>query len=114
MHDANDIEPRRLVREKRTIQAIVQLYCGAHHRAKGPLFPECQLLCDYTFGGLDCCPFGAEKTTCVDCPIHCYKPAMKARVVAVMRYSGPRMLFHHTIRAMLHLLDGLRKPRENS
>ena len=28
-----------------------------------------------------------------------------------MRYAGPRMLLTHPILAILHLVDGLRKPR---
>ena len=31
-------------------------------------------------GRLDRCPYGAEKTTCVNCPTHCYKPAMRDQV----------------------------------
>lgn len=27
-----------------------------------------------------------------------------------MRHAGPRMLLHHPILTMLHLLDGFRKP----
>jgi len=99
----------RLAREKRTLQAMVRMYCRAHHGANGPLCPECQSLCDYALGRLDRCPYGAEKTTCVNCPTHCYKPAMKEQVKAVMRYAGPRMLFRHPILALFHILDGLRK-----
>jgi hypothetical protein len=29
----------------------------------------------------------------------------------VMRYAGPRMLLSHPFLALLHLIDGLRKPR---
>jgi len=34
---------------------------------------------------------------------------MKEQVKAVMRYAGPRVLFHHPILALLHMLDGLRE-----
>ena len=57
---------------------------------------------------LDRCPFGEEKTTCARCPVHCYKPAMRERVRAVMRYAGPRMLLRHPILALQHQLDGVR------
>lgn len=92
---------------------MVQVYCRAHHATKGSLCSECQLLCDYALARLDRCPYGAEKTTCVNCPTHCYKPAMREQVKAVMRYAGPRMLFHHPILALLHMLDGLRRPHRH-
>ena len=102
-------EQGRLTREKRTLQAMVQVYCRAHHSVKGDLCPECQALCDYALSRLDRCPYGAEKTTCANCPTHCYKPAMRDQVKAVMRYAGPRMLYHHPILAPLRVLDGFRK-----
>jgi hypothetical protein len=46
MRDVNSGEPRRLVREKRTLQAMARLYCRAHHGTRGSLCPDCQLLCD--------------------------------------------------------------------
>ena len=109
MHDPHRSEPRRLAREKRTLQAMVRVYCRAHHGSKGPLCPECQALCDYALGRLARCPYGAEKPTCANCPTHCYKPALREQVKVVMRYAGPRMLFRHPILALLHMLDGLRK-----
>ena len=41
---------------------------------------------------LEKCRYGADKPTCAKCTTHCYRPAMRERVRAVMRYSGPRML----------------------
>jgi hypothetical protein len=52
------------------------------------------------------------KPTCAQCPIHCYKPAMREQIRDVMRYAGPRMLRRHPILAIRHLLDGWKtKPR---
>jgi predicted amidophosphoribosyltransferase len=109
MQDPHRSKPGRLVREKRTLQAMMEVYCRAHHGGKEPLCPNCQSLCNYALGRLDRCPYGAEKTTCANCPTHCYKPAMREQVKAVMRYAGPRMLFHHPVLALLHMLDGFRK-----
>jgi len=97
---------RRIGREKRTIRAMVKIYCRAHHVCSRGLCAECQQLLDYAHCRLDRCPFGARKPACADCPIHCYKPAMRAQVVAVMRYAGPRMLLRHPILALRHLIDG--------
>ena len=58
---------------------------------------------------LDKCPFLEGKTTCANCPVHCYKSDMREKVREVMRYSGPRMTLRHPILAVFHLIDGLRK-----
>jgi hypothetical protein len=95
----------RIEREKRTIQAMVRIYCrGQGHAGPRPC-PECAELQSYASCRLDRCPFGEDKTTCARCPIHCYRPAMRARVKEVMRYAGPRMLLHHPVLALLHQLD---------
>jgi len=101
-------DPPRIAREKRTIRAMVSIYCRAHHPAADRLCDECGELLDYAFCRLDRCPYAAKKPACTDCPIHCYKPAMKEQVKAVMRYAGPRMLLQHPILALRHWLDGLR------
>jgi len=98
----------RIDREKRTVGAMIALYCRANHSTNGELCEECKKLYDYAVARLDRCPFGADKTTCAKCPIHCYKPDMKAQVKRVMRYSGPRMLRRHPLLALMHQLDSLR------
>jgi hypothetical protein len=65
-------------------------------------------LMNYALCRLERCPFGEDKTTCAKCPVHCYKPAMRARVKEVMRYAGPRMLLHSPMLALLHQLDAWR------
>ncbi len=99
----------RMARERETIRAMIRLYCRGHH--PGPERPcaECRELLAYALERLDRCPFQEGKTTCANCPVHCYKPSMRDRVRAVMRYSGPRMLLRHPILALLHLWDGRRK-----
>jgi hypothetical protein len=101
-------DPPRIAREKRTVAAMIEIYCRGHHGGNGTLCVECAALADYAFCRLDCCPFGADKTTCADCPIHCYKPAIRDQVKQVMRYAGPRMILRHPILALLHQLDNLR------
>lgn len=44
-----------------------------------------------------------KKTTCKKCPVHCYSPDMREKIRAVMRYSGPRMIFLHPFAAIRHL-----------
>ncbi len=102
---------RRIEREKRTVDVMIALYCGANHYTKGGLCEECRKLRDYAFARLDRCPFGARKPTCARCPVHCYKLAMKDQIRTVMRYAGPRMLYRHPALALMHQLDSLRGGR---
>jgi len=94
--------PARIVREKKTIRAMVGLYCAGNHRVKRGLCQECAGLLDYAETRLDKCPFGEKKGPCTKCTIHCYSPYMRARVIAVMKYSGPRIILKHPILALLH------------
>ena len=68
------------------------------------------MLLVYALHRVDCCPFGAEKPTCIDCSIHCYRPAMQERIRQIMQYAGPRMVVRHPILTLRHLLDK-RRPR---
>ena len=99
----------RIRRESKTIEAMIRLYCRDHHGGEDELCPECRQLGDYALIRLDRCPFRESKPTCAKCPVHCYKPDMREKVRAVMRYAGPRMLRRHPVLAVLHLVDGFRK-----
>jgi hypothetical protein len=110
--------PRRLVREEKTVAAMIALYCRDHH-AGGPagqagdgLCPECAELLDYARLRLEKCRYGADKPTCANCKTHCYRPAMREQARVVMRYSGPRMLMRHPVLAVAHLVDGRKSPAD--
>ncbi len=91
---------------------MVEIYCAAHHEvASGALCDECREFMDYAEVRLEKCPYGEDKPTCSNCPIHCYKPARRDQAKAIMRYAGPRMIFRHPWLAITHKLDGLRKAR---
>ncbi|MFC1935035.1 nitrous oxide-stimulated promoter family protein [Chloroflexota bacterium] len=98
----------RIKRESKTVRKMIALYCRKHHSSDG-LCPECFSLMEYTHQRLERCPFQEGKTTCAKCPMHCYEPNMRDNIKAVMRYSGPRMLYRHPISAIRHLLDGRRQ-----
>ena len=89
---------------------MVELYCEARHgHSRDGLCADCRQFLDYAEVRLEKCPYGLEKPTCANCPIHCYKPGPRARAKMIMRYSGPRMLFRHPYLALTHQLDGFRK-----
>ena len=100
----------RIKREEKTLEAMMGLYCRGHHRAEEGLCDDCAELLAYAKVRLEKCPFQEKKTTCANCPVHCYRPAMRERARDVMRYAGPRMLLRHPVLAFFHLLDGFRKP----
>ena len=96
--------PANIVKDARTVAAMVRIYCrDKHGAARGSLCPACADLLDYADDRLEKCPFGEEKTTCRDCPIHCYRPAERTAMKDVMRYAGPRMLWKHPLLAIRHL-----------
>jgi len=99
----------RIERESKTIEAMIRLYCRDHHEGEDEFCPECKELWEYALVRLDRCPFQENKPTCAKCPVHCYKPDMREKVRAVMRYAGPRMLRRHPVLAVLHLIDSYRK-----
>jgi hypothetical protein len=101
-------EPRRFDREKKTIEAMIRIYCRDTHQPPNALCTECAGLLEYALLRLDKCAFGAKKPKCADCPIHCYKPARREAIQKVMRYAGPRMIVRHPLLALGHTLDGVR------
>lgn len=101
---------RRILREKRTVSVMIEMYCHDHHGGRaGALCESCQELHDYAMQRIDKCPFCLEKPTCANCPIHCYKKDMREAVKVTMRYSGPRMMLRHPVLAVMHKLDGRRQ-----
>lgn len=101
----------RLERERRTIAAMVRLYCRDHHHG-AELCDTCAGLDVYASRRLNLCPYGPGKPTCVNCPAHCYQPRMRESIREVMRYAGPRMLTRHPFLAVAHLIDGRRPAPE--
>ncbi len=105
-----EAEGPRIRREKRTVAAMVGMYCRGHHGTRGALCDGCAELLAYAHGRLDRCRFGEGKATCGRCTVHCYRPEMRERIRAVMRWSGPRMLLRHPLMAVRHAVDGRRAP----
>jgi hypothetical protein len=98
-------EVSAIAREKKTVGAMVRIYCAEHHehRAGDLTCPGCQDLLSYAHQRLDRCPYGDLKPACSECPIHCYQPARREAMRDVMRSSGPKMLFRHPWLALVHL-----------
>lgn len=96
----------RREREKYVVGEMIALYCRGNHAAKkGALCPDCAALLAYAHARSDKCPYMENKTFCSSCKTHCYKPDMRENIRAVMRYSGPRMIFVHPVLAIRHLIQ---------
>ena len=104
----------RLARERKTVEAMIRIACRGQHGTRSGLCDECAELLGYADERLRQCRFGADKPACAKCPVHCYKPAMRERIRAAMRYAGPRMSYRHPILTLFHFWDGRRKPPSGS
>ena len=93
---------RRVEQEKQIVADMIALYCRKRHNYK-ELCPECRALTEYAFRRSELCPYKENKTFCSQCKTHCYSPKMREKIRQVMRFSGPRMLFHHPVAALRHL-----------
>ncbi len=106
-----DLERKR-EREKKMVSQMIALYCRKNHGSKGGLCPQCAALEQYAHQRSDHCPFMENKTFCSNCKVHCYKPEMREQIRRVMRFSGPRMIFHHPIMAIRHLIETKKEKRK--
>jgi hypothetical protein len=97
----------RIKEEQQVVEMMIRLYCRRKEGNK-ELCPSCTELLQYAHARLGRCKFGENKTTCRKCPVHCYRPQMKERIREVMRWAGPRMMWHHPIAAVKHMLRELR------
>lgn len=104
------IESKR-EREKRTVSLMIRIYCKKKHGTRKGLCPECEALDAYARMRSDKCPFMETKTFCSNCKVHCYKADMREKIRAVMRFSGPRMIFSHPIMAIKHVIESQKEKR---
>ena len=103
---------RRREREQRTISQMVALYCAGNHpderteraHCGEPVCPDCKAIDDYCVKRTERCRSMEHKTNCEECGNHCYAPAQRDRIRAIMRHAGPRMMLHHPVAALRHML----------
>lgn len=92
----------RIEEEKQTIKQMIHFYCR-HKEKNQTLCPACNELLKYAYQRLDHCPFGEQKKTCRQCPVHCYHPEKRQKIKEIMRFAGPRMIWHHPFWTLKHL-----------
>lgn len=99
-------------REKEMVSRMIKLYCRRKHHCKTGLCEECAKLNEYARFRSDKCPFMESKTFCSNCKVHCYKPEMREKIRSVMRFSGPRMIFHHPVTAIRHVIESRKEKKK--
>jgi hypothetical protein len=95
--------------EARTVSAMIQIYCRAQHGTGKDLCGECTGLFAYARKRIERCPFGYEKPVCNQCNVHCYNRDARTSIQTVMRFAGPRMIWHHPVLAIRHLIRSRKK-----
>jgi hypothetical protein len=98
----------KMEKEIKTAELMIDFYCHGHHSSRKGLCPECLKLLDYVKQRLENCPLKENMLKCSKCAVHCYKPGMREKIRAVMKYSGPRMLYRHPILTGKHYLTILK------
>lgn len=84
---------------------------GVYGRKAPAVCEECADLLRYAEQRRAYCPKD-PKPFCSYCDTHCYRPETAEHMREVMRYSGPRSIFHgHAIDGVRHLVDGRRARR---
>jgi hypothetical protein len=106
----NSTEKKRQ-REKKIVQEMILLYCRDHHKPSSYPCSSCAALIAYAHERSDKCPFMETKTFCSNCKVHCYKKDMREKIREVMRLAGPRMIFHHPVMAIRHVIDSKKEKK---
>src|SRR5512140_2445524 len=92
---------------------MLHIWCAAHplhvRSRRGALCAGCDALFEYARYRLLTWPYGDEKPTCMQCPIHCYTKDKRDQMHEVMRFAVPRMILRHPILAFHHVRDGKRE-----
>lgn len=95
----------RIEREKRTLAVMVKMYCDHYHDKIGSICSDCNELTEFANERINRCIFQDDKPVCSECLVHCYRMDMRDKIKTVMCFAGPKMIFHHPILGIRHLID---------
>lgn len=109
-------------KEKKLIPIMIKKYCKGMHKTdrskqgvkRDEVCASCRELTDYSMMRLEKCPFKKTKQFCSFCEIHCYKPEMREKIKAVMKYSGKYMLLSHPIFAVSHVVQMIKYKKHST
>jgi len=104
----SSVEPKIIGREKRMVDAMVLIYCKAHHGYGGSPCVQCSDHGVYAKNRLENCRYQEKKPVCGRCGLTCYNSENKGYAEEVLTYAGPRMMFEHPLLGLQHFLDAFR------
>lgn len=96
----------RKTREKEIVRLMITIFCKGKGHNGQEVCRDCTQLIGYSEKKIDSCPHITTKTFCSSCSTHCFAPEERKTIKEVMRYSGPRMLSHHPLVLLKHLIQG--------
>ena len=91
---------QKIEKEIKIINTMIDIYKKGHPNE------DVETLREYAVKRIEKCPRMETKTFCSRCDIHCYQKVMRDQIKQVMRYSGPRLIWHHPIQLIKHILGG--------
>lgn len=93
-------------KEQKVVEKMIRIYCQKKHKRRekeeNGLCQECDALRNYAQMRSEKCPHMENKTFCSNCKTHCYEVKKREKIREIMRFSGPRMLWHHPILCIEH------------
>lgn len=95
----------KIDKEKDIVKIMVMMYSKGHDKIPYEKNEELKKLYAYCQARLERCPYKEKKSFCSNCKIHCYEKNKRQQIKAVMKYSGPRMLFKHPILLIKHSMQ---------
>ena len=102
-----DKKIKRINYEKKTVLAMIEIYCRAKHN-KNKLCDECNEMLKYAYKKIELCPFLPDKPVCKNCPVHCYEKDRRERIRLIMRYAGPKIFIYKPVLALIYILNNIK------
>ncbi|MBI5399426.1 nitrous oxide-stimulated promoter family protein [Candidatus Saganbacteria bacterium] len=90
--------------EAKTLTRFIEIYCREKHHVLA-LCPACADLLSYAGKRLKACPYD-PKPKCKNCLTHCYLPAYRDKIRAVMKFSGMYMIKRGRLDWLFHYFLG--------
>ena len=100
----------RLERERRTVAALLRIYCHDRHGDGKALCAVCADLQRYIEGRMAHCVLRHEKPTCATCAFRCYAPPQQLQIRSVMRNASSRLFWRRPLLAFWHYFDTRHTP----
>jgi hypothetical protein len=86
------------------VELMIRRHCWRRHGHRLDLCPQCRDLLEYAASRLDACVHGDAKPPCLRCPVHCFRPEMRAAIRQIMRENRLWFLCRHPLHSLRYLL----------